>query len=354
MSVANSTEEIRGAAAYVVPNTSRLMRRSTWMEFAIVFEILLLLMYPHWRAEPLAWMLAGISTPLGGWLVLRRIVLRAYLRSPAPADGRLIDARWESLRFAGWGGDTLTAYRLPSEAPAKGLVLYIHGYGSSLRNAEARCQHMNELDLDIVGMNLRGHGGCNLRDEWTLLKLVADLEALLQQLSLELEQLPERVWIYGHSMGGFLALRLGAHPSGWWKSRLAGVIVESPITSYPLIIERNTSTMHRYLRFIMPWIRWILRREHERIHPDLPVRYATAAIPHIGLPAVPILALQAAEDQRLGQIHFDELSKALTEHQTPYELHVIEGHHHTSEKDTEARKKLVEQWLRPEQKGVLI
>jgi len=347
----NSTEVMRGAAAYAVPPTSRLLRRSTWLEFAIVFEVLLLLIYPSWRAEPLAWMLTGISVPIGSWLVLRRIVLRGYLRSPVPEDGRLIDPRWESFRFAGWGGDTLTAHRLPSEAPTKGLVLYIHGYGSSLRRAEARCRHMNELDLDVVGMNLRGHGGCKLRNEWTLLKLVADLEALLHQLSLELDPLPERVWIYGHSMGGFLALRLGAHPSGWWKPRLAGVIVESPVTSYPLVIER---TMPRSLRFTMPWIRWILRREHERIHPDLPVRYATAAIPHMGLPTVPVLGLQASEDRTLGLVHFEQLSEALTEHHTPCELHIIEGHFHTTEKDTDTRKRLVEEWLQPNQKGVLL
>ena len=69
MSLTNSTEEMRGAAAYAVPPTSRLLRRSTWLEFAIVFEVLLLLIYPSWRAEPLAWMLTGISVPVGSWLV---------------------------------------------------------------------------------------------------------------------------------------------------------------------------------------------------------------------------------------------------------------------------------------------
>ena len=152
-------------------------------------------------------------------------------------------------------------------------------------------------------------------------------------------------------MGGFLALRLGAHPSGWWKSRLAGVIVESPVTSYPLVIER---TMPRILRLTMPWVRWILRREHERIHPDLPVRYATAAIPHMGLPSVPVLALQASEDRTLGLVHFDQLSEALTKHHTLCELHVIEGHHHTTEKDTETRKQLIEEWLQSDRKGVLL
>jgi pimeloyl-ACP methyl ester carboxylesterase len=354
VNVANNTRKTRGAAAYVVPKTSRLIRISTWMELGIVLEIILLLMYPSWSAKPFAWVLVGISIPLASWLILRRIVIQLLLRSPASSGGQLINPRWKSLSFEGWGGESLTAYRLPSEKPTTGLILYIHGYGSSLRYSEERCQHLNDLGIDIVGMNLRGHGGCKLRDEWTLLKLVADLEGMLNQLSFEFEKLPERIWIYGHSMGGFLALRLGAHPSGWWESRLTGVMLESPITSYPLIIERNTSSKHRYLRILMPWIRWILRREHERIHPDLPVRYATAAIPHMGLPRVPLLVLQAAEDQRLGMIHFDNLSKALIHHQTPYELHVIEGHYHTSGKDTVARKKLVEKWLRNESKKVLI
>ena len=150
MNVANNTRKTRGAAAYVVPKTSRLIRISTWMELGIVLEIILLLMYPSWSAKPFAWVLVGISIPLASWLILRRIVIQLLLRSPASSGGQLINPRWKSLSFEGWGGESLTAYRLPSEKPTTGLILYIHGYGSSLRYSEERCQHLNDLGIDIV------------------------------------------------------------------------------------------------------------------------------------------------------------------------------------------------------------
>ncbi len=351
MSVATQQQEFRGAAAYVVPPASRLLRRSTWLEFALVFQAMVWLFSPAWRLEPLAWMIVGISVPITAWLVVRRVVVKLLLRSPESGDGRLKDPRWAPFRFAGWGGDVLTGHLLAADEEDADLVLYLHGYGSSLRRGESRCQHLSDQGLSVVSMNLRGHGTCGLRDEWTLLKIVADLEAMMAQLPDELNTLPDRVWIYGHSMGGFLAIRLGAHPSGWWADRLTGVMLESPATSYPMAIERSVP---KSLHFAMPWVRWVLRHEYEHIHPDLPVRYATAAVPHIGLPTVPILVLQAADDSRLGRKHHDLLAIHLAKHPSPSEVHLIVGHTHTSTKDTEKRKRLVENWLNPSDAGVLI
>jgi pimeloyl-ACP methyl ester carboxylesterase len=349
--VATEQQEYRGAAAYVVPPTSRWLRRSTWLEIAIVLEVFVWVIFPTWRADPMAWMLAGVSVPVLGWLAVRRVVMHLFLRSPTPEDGRLSDPHWTPFRFEGWGGDVLTAHLLHGPTEDAGLVLYLHGYGSSLRSGESRCQHLNEQHLHVVSMNLRGHGGCELRREWTLLKVVADIEAMLEQLTREMESLPSKVWIYGHSMGGFLALRLGAHPSGWWQDRLAGVMLESPATSFPMAIERAVPA---WLKFTMPFVRWILRREYESMHPDLPLRYATAAVPHIGLPGVPMLVMQASEDTRLGQRHHELLAHHLSRHSTASEVHLIRGHVHTSKRDTEKRKRIVEDWLNPTDAGVLI
>lgn len=305
--------------------------------------------------EPLAWVLLGISAPIAVWLLIRRVVVLVFMRTPPPWGGNLKDPRWAPFRFAGWGDDTLTAHLLTTDNVSKDLVLYVHGYGSSLGRAEERCLHLNSLGLNVVGMNLRGHGGCRHRDDWTLLKVMADLEALLKALPEHLETLPDRVWIYGHSVGGFLAIRLGGMPSGWWANRLSGVILESPATSYPMVIER---TVHPRLHFTMPWVRWILRREHERLHPDLPVRYATAQVPHFGLPKVPMLILQAAIDKTLGLRHHALLVQHLDTNTTPFESHIIEGHLHTATKDSDARRKLLEDWLSPQidsgSRGVLV
>lgn len=351
MTLAREHEVRRGAAAYAVAPNSRWVRRSTWLELALGAEVLAWLLMSTWRADPMAWMLAGMSVPVAAWLLVRRVVMRLFLRSPTPEDGRLTDPRWTPFRFNGWGGDVLTGHILHSEVDNAGLALYLHGFGSSFRSGEQRALHLHEQGLHVVGMNLRGHGGCGLREEWTLLKVMADVEALLDSVRDEFESTPEQVWVYGHSMGGFLALRLGAHPTGWWADRLTGVMLESPATSYPMAIER---AVPGWLTFTMPWVRWILRREYERIHPDLPVRYATAAVPHIGLPAVPMLVMQAADDTRLGRHHHDLLAAHLAGHQPVAEVHLLVGHAHTSKKDTKTRQRLVERWLNPPEKGVLV
>ncbi len=325
------------------------------LEIVIAVEILGLLLSESWRTSSFAWVLFGISVPIAVWLLFRRIIVRILMRTPEPWDGSLKDPRWAPFRFAGWGRDTLTAHLLTTEESSKDLVLYLHGYGSSLGKAEDRCLHLNTLGMNVVGMNFRGHGGCPHRDDWTLLKVMTDVEALLEAIPKQMGVLPERVWLYGHSVGGFLSIRLGAMPSGWWSKRLSGIVLESPASSYPMVIER---AIHPNLRFSMPWVRWILRREHERIHPDLSVRYATAQVPYFGLPKVPILVLQAAIDKTLGLRHHALLVDQLEAHSIPFESYVIEGHSHTTSKDSDARRQLLEKWLSPqingESRGVLV
>lgn len=331
-----------GAAAYRVGDASRGALMLRGMTVLLGAQVILWLFSDAWRDAGFAYILLGLSLPLGAWLALRFILVRRVMRTPEPERIVLFDPRWEALRFHGWGGDVLTAYHLQSESKdgGKDLVLYCHGYGSSLPSGETRMLHLETLGMDVLGMNMRGHGACTRRDDWTLLKAAADLEALLDEAQDLYDELPERVWLYGHSVGGFLALRLGAHPSGWWSERLAGVILESPATSFPLVIENIVSTR---LRPLMPWIRHILRREYERIHPDLDVRYATAQVPHIGLPEAPTLVLQAAEDTQLGRVHYDLLMAhaniAITE------SHLLEDHLHTSKQDTDSRRDRLEKWL---------
>ena len=138
--------------------------------------------------------------------------------------------------------------------------------------------------------------------------------------------------IYGHSLGGFLTIRLSSHPSGWWEKSMQGIILESPATSFPLIIEKKTSG-----RAVMasPWVRHILRREYQRIHPDLNVGYANAQIPYWGSPKVPILVMQAEDDETLGVDQF------MKEHfsENP-DIHILSEMPHTSKVDVKERRNI--------------
>ena len=94
-----------------------------------------------------------------------------------------------------------------------------------------------------------------------------------------------------------------------------------------------------------PWVRHVLRREYERIHPDLPVRYATSELPYWGIPKVPILVVQAEDDETLGSTHFELLLEHFDNDEVDCEIHTIENMPHTSHVDRPERAKIVEDWL---------
>ena len=234
----------------------------------------------------------------------------------------------------GWGNETLKAHYLESNIGSKDVILYLHGYNSSLGRGESRCQHMNTMGPNIFSLDQRGFGEQKGKHEWTILKVIADIELLLEKIPDVLGHTPEKLWIYGHSMGGFLTIRLSSHSSGWWDKALTGIILESPATSFPLIIEKKLPG-----RAVMAnsWVRHILRREYQRIHPDLNVGYANAQIPFWGVPKVPILVIQAGNDETLGNDHFELLKQ---HYQDISEIHVLDSMPHTSAIDSIERRKI--------------
>jgi len=342
----NHSNRTRGAASYKASIQPGWLTLPYFGSFLLALELLALIALPTWRGLTIAWVLLGVSLPVAAWLTLRVIILRKVLTSPFYPPPSLTNPHWEIFRFKGWGNSTLTGRHLRAEAETKdkpkGLVLYLHGYGSSLSFNESRIEHLVELGLDVVGMDMRGHGHCDLRQDWTLLKVVADAEALLESVVERYEEPVEKVWIYGHSVGGFIGMWLASHPSGWWAERLQGLMLESPATSFPMVIESKNNPLLRPLR---GWFRQILRREFERIHPDLKIRYANSQVPHFGMPKVEMLVLQAEHDSHLGTAHYDLLMQHVDENLcTSY---LLKGHEHTSTKDSSIRRRTLEQWLQP-------
>ena len=60
------------------------------------------------------------------------------------------------------------------------------------------------MGFNVVSLDQRGFGEQKGRVDWTILKVLADIEGLLEEVPKELGFIPEKFWIYGHSMGGFL------------------------------------------------------------------------------------------------------------------------------------------------------
>lgn len=299
----------------------------------------MLTILPLWRTYRISWVLLGASIPIAGWLFMRWRIYASVFITPSRELTNITDIRWQPFMFLGWGNETLKAHFLESNNNSKDVILYLHGYNSSLGRGESRCQHMNNMGPNIFSLDQRGFGEQKGKYEWTILKVIADIELLLEKIPTILGYIPDNLWIYGHSMGGFLTIRLSSHSSGWWNKVLRGIILESPATSFPLVIEKKLPG-----RAVMAnsWVRHILRREYQRIHPDLNVGYANAQIPFWGIPKVPILVIQAGNDETLGNDHFELLKE---HYHDISEIHVLDSMPHTSAVDSIERRKILEKWF---------
>ena len=333
----------RRAAAYAKTPVLWTPTIPTVLSIIGSIELLVFLLFPELRNNIFFMAFVGLSIPFAAWLFVYWKIYLSVFTTPFSEKAVVEDSRWQRVSFQGWGDEEMDAYILPSESSSKDLVLYLHGYTSSLSRGESRCLHLHSLGMNIIGLDQRGFGNQHGRMDWTLLKVVADVEALLESAPEHFEFTPERLWIYGHSMGGFITIRLASHASGWWEHKLQGIILESPVTSFPKLMDEKLPG-----RMVMarPWVRHVLRREHERIHPDLSIRYANTELPYMGIPETQILVMQSKEDDTLGRDHFDLLLKHLSpELGVDSEIHIISGMPHTSTFDHPDRRMILENWL---------
>ncbi len=330
----------KGAAAY----SKSVQWKMTWPW--IIFCALIAIELILWRQDSQVlinitfWTIAFAIVLNATYLSLEAKVVAAFFLAHPRVGKEDLNQNWRLIEFTGWGGDKLMGSFIPAKGKSKGLILYMHGYSSSMAWAEHRITHLSEQGFDVAGIDMRGHGRCDLNQDWTLLKVAADIEAFLDTIISEYKEVP-RVHFYGHSMGGFLALRLSSHKSGWWANQLDSLILESSVASIPMIVKMRVGSMWNLGR---PLIRRIIRTEMKRIHPDLPITFWNAKIPQIGLPNIPVLTLQSKNDTALGRKHYNLLKKHIPD-DGKNQFHLISDLEHTTLLDSTTRRGFIEKWL---------
>ena len=122
--------------------------------------------------------------------------------------------------------DRLAVYRHCPSSP-RGQLLIIHGLGEHMGRLSEVFELFCSLDLDVTGIDLPGHGlSKGPRGHIPSRKrLYDDLDAIRQQAeaTTDSSRLPQ--FVYGHSLGGHLALLYGLRRA----PELDGVIASSPL-----------------------------------------------------------------------------------------------------------------------------
>lgn len=139
----------------------------------------------------------------------------------------------EDLFIALPGGERLHLWYLPQpDGAAAPTLLYLHGARWNMSGSVFRIARWHALGFNVLAVDYRGFGQSSalLPSEGSARE---DARAAWQELERRQPD-PARRYLYGHSLGGALAIDLAASLP---DTALAGVVVESTFTSIPDLVR---------------------------------------------------------------------------------------------------------------------
>jgi fermentation-respiration switch protein FrsA (DUF1100 family) len=146
--------------------------------------------------------------------------------------------------------EKLHGWWIPAENPNAPGLLYLHGNGDNMSANAFKASWFRQLGFSVLMIDYRGYGispGAFPSEQ----QVYDDADAALSYLSQELKILPQQTVVFGHSLGGAIAIELVTH-----HSDIAGLIVEGSFTS--ILDMSNRTKNYGFLP-----INWLLHQRFE-------------------------------------------------------------------------------------------
>jgi uncharacterized protein len=113
---------------------------------------------------------------------------------------------------------------IPSDTKGAKTLLYLHGNSANMGKEPERARLFHQLGISILLIDYRGFGQSR-GDFPSEAQVYEDAEAAWQYLVQEKKARPAEIFIYGHSLGGAIAIELALH-----HPETPGLIIESAFT----------------------------------------------------------------------------------------------------------------------------
>jgi len=145
-------------------------------------------------------------------------------------------------------GLKLQGYRWSVENPVAAVSL-VHGLAEHCGRYEELARHLNRNGIDVVGVDLRGHGqsegprGVSLR----YADIVGDVSTLVEETKSLYPAVPQ--FLFGHSLGGGLVLHHGMTAV---DDALSAYLVSAPLIHPRKPVSKMTRSLVKFLRKISP------------------------------------------------------------------------------------------------------
>lgn len=150
------------------------------------------------------------------------------------------------------GTERLHAWWIPAATNERGALLYLHGNGDNMGANVNHAARFQRMGLSVLMIDYRGYGLSEgaFPSEKTVYE---DAQAGWDYLTGSLGYTPEQVVVFGHSLGGAIAINLAVqHPNA------AGLIVQGSFTSMQDMAERTISFG------VLP-INWLLTQRFDSV-----------------------------------------------------------------------------------------
>jgi hypothetical protein len=126
----------------------------------------------------------------------------------------------------------LHSWWIPAKNLENGVVLYLHGNGHNIGANLTQALQFHHLDLSVLLIDYRGYGQSN-GDFPTEAAVYQDARAAWNYLTQERKISPEQIILFGHSLGGAIAIDLALE-----YPEAAGLIVQSSFTSMRAMVDQ--------------------------------------------------------------------------------------------------------------------
>ncbi|MBD2100670.1 alpha/beta fold hydrolase [Leptolyngbya sp. FACHB-261] len=194
----------------------------------------------------------------------------------------------------------LHGWWIPAAQPDSKVLLYLHGTGANIGANVEHARRLHQLGFSVLLIDYRGYGhsGGKFPSET---QVYQDAEIAWNYL-IQQQIKPQQIFIYGHSLGGAIAINLAIH-----HPEAAGLMVESTFTSMSEMARRNS-------RF------WF-------VPTDLLLTQRFASLDKISLLKLPILLLHGTADHT---VPFQMSQRLFAAAPTTKELVLIPGGDHNN------------------------
>ena len=158
---------------------------------------------------------------------------------------------YQELGLRAQDGTALNAWYLPARGPARATVLYLHGNAENISTHFANVAWMPVEGFNVLALDYRGYGASG--GSPSLAGVQLDIDAAMRALLARPDVDPERIVVFGQSLGGALAIHYAAH--GALRGRLRALVADSAFSDYREITREKLAGF--FLTWPFQWLPWL-------------------------------------------------------------------------------------------------